>query len=122
MTYPLKFRQHVLSIRTSEGLTIKEAAMRFRVGVATLTRWIKKIEPIARRKRPWTKIDMVELARDVRAYPDAYLYERADRLGVSRNGIFEALRRMGVTYKKSPVSSKGGRRQTAELPRAYQSL
>ena len=112
----------MLSVRVEERLTIKETAKRFKIGVATLTRWIRKIDPVAIRKRPWIKIDIVELARDIRAHPDAYLYERAERLGVSRSGIFEALRRMDVTYKKSPTPSQGERRQTARLPQGYQNL
>ena len=116
MTYPLKFRQHVLEVRRSEGLTLEQTSVRFQVGIATLTRWVKCIEPLTHRNRPWQKIDMVELARDVREFPDAYLYERADRLQVSINGIFEALRRLGVTYKKSTAPSKGRRKQTAYLP------
>jgi hypothetical protein len=34
-------------------------------------------------------------------YPDAFLVERAKRFNVSINGIFEALQRLGVTYKKT---------------------
>ena len=49
---------------------------------------------------------MTALAEDVRLFPDAYQRERAARLGVSEKGIGHALRRMGVTYKKSPSSPK----------------
>ena len=122
MTYPLKFREHVLSFRDAEGLTLAQTAQRFGVGIATLTRWVKRIEPCKNYRRPWLKIDIVALARDVRQYPDAYLYERAARLGVSRNGVFEALRRMGVSYKKKLKTSSGGRRKTAVLPKDYRDL
>ena len=87
-----------------------------------MTRWVKRIEPRKNYRRPWLKIDIVTLARDVRQYPDAYLYERAARLGVSRNGVFEALRRMGVSYKKKSQTSPGGRRKTAVLPKDYRDL
>ncbi|SFI79179.1 IS630 transposase-related protein, partial [Nitrosomonas sp. Nm34] len=43
------------------------------------------------------------LAQDVKNYPDAYQYERAKRLGVSKQGINHALKRLSVTYKKKPV-------------------
>lgn len=39
--------------------------------------------------------------KDIELYPDAYQYERTARLGVSAMGIWHALRRLGVTYKKT---------------------
>ena len=60
---------------------------------------------------------MDALARDVEAYPDAYQYERAARLGVSVRCVGYALKRLGVTYKKSLTSSQGGRRQAYSLPK-----
>lgn len=122
MTYPLKFRRHILAIRNREGLTIKELSVRFGVGLASIVRWIKRIEPKTNYNRPAIRIDMNNLARDIELYPDAYLDERAMRLGVSRNCVFEAQRRLGVTYKKSPPTSKGRRRKTASLPNEDQSL
>ncbi len=52
---------------------------------------------------------MVALARDVRAHPDAYQYERARRFGVGVQGINHALRRLGVTYKKNAHASRNVR-------------
>jgi transposase len=46
MTYSLDFRQKVLAIKEQEGLTGKETAVRFGVGVASITRWEKCLEPI----------------------------------------------------------------------------
>ena len=115
MTYSVDFRRHVLSIRKKEGLTLEEASHRFGVGRASLCRWIRRLEPDQSKPRK-RKIDMAALAEDVRQYPDAYLHERAARFGVFPNAIFQALRRLGVTHKKSPASSQGGRRQTAHLP------
>lgn len=100
MTYPLKFRQHVLSVKAAEGLNYEQTAQRFKIGMASVVRWSKKIEPATTRHKPATKIDMQALAEDVRFYPDAYQAERAQRLGVSASGIQKALRRLGVTRKK----------------------
>ena len=116
MTYSLDFRRKVLSVRKQEGLTITEVALRFDVGVASVTRWLKRVEPCARRNKPATKIDMVALMRDVASYPDAYHYERADRFGVSVRGIGCALQRLGVRYKKNAGASSSGRSKTAYLP------
>lgn len=117
MTYSLDFRCKVLSVREKEGLTISEVACRFGVGVASVVRWLKKVEPERFRDKPATRIDMTALAQDVRDYPDAYQYERARRFGVSQKGIDHALRRLGVTYKKNTSTSEGERRRTAYLPR-----
>jgi len=116
MTYSSDFRRKVLSIREREGLTIAEVASRFCVGVASVVRWLKHPDPKSTRNKPATKIDMEALARDVLEHPDAYQYERAKRLVVSEKGIGHALRRMGVSYKKKPASSKGERRRKACLP------
>ena len=122
MTYSHDFRRKVLSVREKEGLTIAEVAARFDVGIASVVRWVKRIEPCRTRHKPATKIDRIALARDVREYPDAYQSERAHRLGVSEKGIGHALRRMGISYKKNAASSKGQRRRAAYLPGQDQGL
>lgn len=116
MTYSIDFRCKVLSVRKEEGLTIAEVAERFGVGVATVVRWLQRLEPQRTRNKPATKIDRIALARDVREHPDAYQSERAKRLGVSEKGIGHALRRMNITYKKNTSASQGGRRRTACFP------
>lgn len=116
MTYPSSFRRKVLSVREKEGLTIAQVAARFCVGIASVTRWVKNPDPKLTRNKPATKIDGEALARDVLAYPDAYQYERARRLGVSEKGVGHALRRMGITYKKNTDASPRLRRRTACLP------
>lgn len=118
MTYPLKFRQRVIETRDREGLTISAVAARFGVGVASVTRWLKNPTPKATRNKPATRIDMAALAKDVDDYPDAYHYERAVRLGVSRSGICDAMKRLGVTLKKNTGASEGERDRAYGLPRA----
>ncbi len=116
MSYSSDFRHKVLSVRSSEGLTIAQVAARFCVGVASVTRWIKNPDPKRTRNKPATKIDMKALAEDVHEHPDAYQYERAARFNVSVQGINYALRRMGISYKKNAKSSPRGRRRTAYFP------
>ena len=96
--YSLDFR---LAIKEAEKLSFAELSKRFKVGIASLVRWSKKIEPTLKRKKPATKIDMEALKRDVEEYPERNQYERAERLSVSQKGIFVALKRLGITYKKS---------------------
>lgn len=115
MTYSLDFRFHVLGVREKEGLTFVETSVRFCVGVASLTRWSKDLEPKPYPLRMY-KIDLEALATDIELYPDAYQFERAERFGVRQNSIHQALKKLNVTYKKSPKTPEGERRQTAMLP------
>ena len=121
MTYSLDFRQKVLAIREQEGLTLAEAAVSFGIGVATVTRWCKRLEPQQRtRTKPATKLDMEVLAQDVKNNPDAYQYERAARLGVSQRAIGNALKCLNVSYKKNTVTSESGRHLFQDKIKAYQ--
>ena len=77
-----------------------------------------------KRNKPATKIDMSALMKDVQSYPDAYLHERAFRFGVSVTGIFLALRRLGIRYKKTlkhPRRSEERRRIFQHQIALYQS-
>jgi len=117
--YSIDFRRRVLSIKETEKLSFAEVSKRFKVGIASLVRWSKKIEPTIKRNKPATKINMEALKRDIEQYPDAYQYERAQRLGVSQKGIFAALKRLGVTYKKKPQAPQSGCRKACYiLPKA----
>lgn len=106
MTYSLDFRKKVLSIRAKEDLSFAQAAKRFGVSVNSLFLWSKRLEPKRTKHRPPIKIDNQALLEDIRQYPDAYHYERAERLHVSPSGICCALKRLGVTYKKNLQSPK----------------
>ena len=57
------------------GCTLEQTSLRFGVGRASLSRWLKRLEP-DQSKPHKRKIDMIALAEDVRKYPDAYQYER----------------------------------------------
>ena len=112
MTYSLDFRKKVLAIKEKEKLTYDETAKRFQIGKTTLVRWHTKLEPQLKRNKPATKINMEALTQDVEKYPDAYHYERAERLGVSIRCVGYALKRLGVTYKKNSKASESGSRKT----------
>ena len=102
MTYGGEFRCHVLSVCEKEGLTFCETAERFSVGVASLTRWARQVEPKATHEGRPCKIDLEKLAQDVSDHSDAYRYESAARFGVTPKVIWQALQKLDVTYKKSP--------------------
>ena len=115
MCYSIDFRKKVLSIKDKEKLTFKETAKRFCIGTDSLVRWMKKIEPCSKRNKPATKINMEALKKDLISHPDAYLYERAERLNVSKNCVFWAIRRLGVSYKKNSSSSESKQRKTSNF-------
>ena len=101
MAYSLGFRKKVFEMKEEKNLTFEKTAERFGIGIRTLFRWQKKLEPRQKRNKPATKIDMEKLKEDVKCHPDAYLFERADRFKVSITGMFYALRRLKMTNKKN---------------------
>ena len=108
MTYSLDFRKKVLLVRTKENLSMAEVAKRFDIALTSVMRWSKNIEAKEKRNKPATSIDMEALKLDVQKYPDAYLKERAQRLHVSHNCVWHALKRLNITYKKNPTTSQSG--------------
>lgn len=115
MTYSLEFRKKVLEIRKKESLSIREVAKRFRISSRTIVGWLQRLNPKLRRHKPAVRLDMEALKKDIQDYPDAYQYERAARLGVTATGIWHALRRLNVTYKKTLIHPKA----TAEKRSAF---
>lgn len=105
MTHSIDFRRHVFRVKQDEQLTYEETAKRFKIGKASLVRWNRELEPKKNRNKPAIKIDMAVLKADVINYPDSFQYERAARLGVSRSGVYWALKRLGISYKKNTESS-----------------
>ncbi len=93
-------------------------ASRFDVGVSTVVRWLKDITPKVHGSR-CRKIDLDALLQDIRDYPDAYQYERAQRFGVTQKAIWQALKKLRVSYKKNAGSPQGQQRRTAYLPDDY---
>ncbi len=90
----------MLSVQKRDQLTLKATAQRFDIGEATIGRWHRQLAPKATRDRLCPKIPDDVLRADVHEYPDAYQYERAERLKVSASGIGKALKRCRISYKK----------------------
>ena len=112
MTYSRDFRSKVLAVREQENLSMAKIAKRFGIALTSVMRWSNNIESIKKRNKPATKIDIEALKRDVEQHPDAYQYERAERLRVSVGCVFHALKRLGVTYKKNTSAPQGNPRKT----------
>jgi len=109
--YSICFRKQVLSIKEQEKLSIRQVAQRFGIAFRSVVSWLQRLEPKTKRDKPATKIDMEALKEDVGKYPDAYLYERASRLKVSISGVYSALKRLNITYKKNSKPSKSRSRK-----------
>ncbi len=117
MTYSLDFRKKVLSMRQLEKLSLAIAAKRFGIDKQTIFRWSKKLYPQFTRNKSTTKINMEELQKDINDNADAYQYERAKLFGVSKTGMWWALKRLGVTYKKNVKAPKSGRKKAYIVPK-----
>lgn len=105
----------MLAIKEKERLSFESVSKRFGVGKNTVFVWTKKISPLRYRNKAPTKIMIDKLKEDVIQYSDAYQYERAQRLGVSRSGIQKALKRLKITYKKSFKTPEGKRRREIRI-------
>jgi len=107
MTYSLDFRQKVFAYKTKKGLTFEQTSDHFDIGLRTLFRWQRSIEPCLNRNKPATKIDMEVLTADIQKSPDDYQWERAIRFNVTQPAITKALKRLNISYKKNAVPPKG---------------
>ena len=115
MKYSIDFRKKVLAIKEKEKMSFESISQRFGVGKNTVFVWTKKILPLKNRNRTPTRIPIDKLREDVAQYSDAYQYERAERLGVSKSGVQKALKKLNITYKKSFKTSEGKRRREVRI-------
>ena len=85
MTYSLDLRERILSLRLREGMSYTKLSKLFGINRQTIFRWTKRdnLSPSKNRKKECTKINMKLLVKDIKERPDAYNYERAERLDVS---------------------------------------
>lgn len=97
MTYPVAFRKLVLQKRSQ--MSYRKLAALYGISVNAIRRWEQELEPRKYRGTP-SKINSDRLRQDVADYPDDYYFERAARLGCSKQGIGHAMRRLGLTRKK----------------------
>lgn len=101
MTYSRDFRQRVQDYQNDYGLTFEQTSKHFKVSMTALFRWQNHIDPSLKRNKAPTKLHDSALLNDVEKYPDAYQYERAERLGVCQSAIHYGLKRLNITHKKN---------------------
>ena len=114
MTYSIDFRKQVLrSIK--DGMTIREAAAFYELSTSSIHSWQQSLVPKTTRNKAPTKISNEALLKDVKQYPDDYMYERARRLNCSKTGIHHALKRLGISQKKDFRTSKSLSDQKSDI-------
>lgn len=89
--YSIDFRKRVLAIGKKEILSIRKLGERFGIASRTIVSWNQRLSPILKSKKPPTKISY-EVLKDVEQYSDAYGYERARQLGVSKTCIYASFK------------------------------
>jgi transposase len=117
MSYSEDLRERALAFIKKEG-NISEASRLFGICRPALYRWMKKKElgqslkdPPPR--RPWKKINPDILKELVKQHPGWEGKDYAREMGVSRNGIYKALKNLKITRKKSPFAIKNGMKESA---------
>ena len=104
-------RRKILIIKKKEKISFVKMGKRFGMSPNTIFQWTKKLEPQARREKAAIKIDMEALKEDIKQNPESYQYERAIKFKISKTGMWHAIKRLGVTYKKNFKTSKSGRKK-----------
>lgn len=108
--YSVDLRERVLAY-IDETKDKAKASQLFKVGIATIYRWIARktqtgcVTP-SPKKAYKKKIDDQELAAYVMQNPDHFLSEIANHFGTTLQAIFYALKRLKITRKKRLPSTR----------------
>ena len=91
------FLRQLVRQYVANGGSKAEASRLFDISRTAIYRWLTNDSP---RKKPGRtrpdKLDEQALLEDVRHYPDKLLRERAEDFSMSINGIWVALKRLGI--------------------------
>jgi transposase len=104
MSYSTDTRELVLNY-LKNGHTYEEARKELGIGITTIKSWKKLLnETGSLLKRPLERSARIYHSEELNAYisdhPDATLAEIAEYFGGSISGAFDALSRIGITFKK----------------------
>lgn len=104
MAYSIDFRRKVIEYK-DKGHTHAEVREVFGIYPSTLSEWRKLLEEkgTLEAQYPATreiKINMEKLERLIEEKPGAYLHELAKEFNCTKQAIFYAQERLGITYKK----------------------
>lgn len=105
MGYSVDLREKVMNY-LDKGHTIKETSEVFEVGTTTIKEWKKlraekgSLSP-RQHIRTSSKINSDHLVAYINKHPDSFLVEIAEVFNCTPQGIFYALKRLGITRKKN---------------------
>ncbi len=110
MSYPVKYRKRVLEYR-EEGHTLEETSKVFKAAISTIRKWEKQMRETGDLtpkvpERSFKKIDPSKLRAYVARRPDACQKEIAMDFGCSKSAVQKALKRLGITRKKRPRTTR----------------
>ena len=91
-------------------------AVFYGLSTSTIHSWQQNVVPKTTRNKAPTKIPDDALIEDVKRYPDDYNYERARRLNCSKTGIFNALKRLGISQKKDLGTPESVSDKKSDIP------
>ena len=97
-------------------MTIREAVLFYGLTTSNIHSCHKNLASKTTRNKAPTKIPDDALIEDVKKYSDDYNYERAGRLNCSKTGIFNALKRLGISQKKDLGTSKSVSDKKSDIP------
>ena len=103
MRYSSDLRKRFLDFIQNRG-SKAEAARRFQVSRTCSYQWLAAPNPLAYQKpgpRKPHRLDPDELAAHVKALPDATQKELAAHFGVSQQGVWYGLKKIGCSRKKN---------------------
>lgn len=96
--YSLHFINKILKQR--KILSIQKLADKYSLSTRRIQNCLQGKLPTGKRNKSNTKLNIDLLLEDVKRYPDAYQYERAECLGVSEACVWSNLKKLKITYKK----------------------
>ena len=117
MSYSSDLRKCVLDF-ISKGGSKAAASRRFGISRAIIYKWLKAQDPLASKKpgpRGPRCLDYQAVKKHVVDFPDATHNERAAHFGVSRHGIWYALKKLNITEKKDADLQRTMSCKTASL-------
>lgn len=114
--YSLDLREKVVAF-IAGGSSKREASRVFKLGEATIYRWVKREEEgnlkAKKRSQYSSKVDTEKLKAYVKKHPDHTLKEIGAALELGKNTVFVYLRRLNITRKKRPHGIKSVMRKNA---------
>lgn len=112
----LRYRVVEFVVKDKGGKT--EASRRFKVGRATVNRWLnlETLKPGKPGPKGPRRVNREDLRKAIESNPDSYISELAEQLKVSPSAIRHNLKQMKLSRKKNHAIQRTKRRRTQQVP------